>query len=70
MEDWSSYINAVARGVLVKKEVLNTCSNAVIQQTIEVAKQLRVPEEEIQRWVTARLLPDSWIDTVMPCHSK
>ena len=70
MEDWSSEMDAIARGVLAKQEVLITYSNIVTQKTVEVSRRLQIPEEEIQSWLTTKQVPNSWIDTVIPCHSK
>ena len=53
-EEWSSEINAIARGVEVQLSLLTGFSNTVTQQTINIAQRLGIPEKEIQRWVAER----------------
>lgn len=50
----STGMDAVARGVEVKHELLTGYSYIVTQRTIEVARQLGIAEEEIQQWADAR----------------
>ncbi len=47
-------MNAIARGVEAKHELLTGSSYIVTQKTIDIARQLGIPDEEIQDWVDAR----------------
>ena len=49
-----SEMNAIARGVEAKHELLTGSSYIVTQKTIDIARQLGIPDEEIQDWVDAR----------------
>lgn len=59
MEESFSQMNAIARGVEAKYELLTGHSYTLTQRTIKIARQLGVPEEEIQRWADARARLDS-----------
>jgi DNA-binding NtrC family response regulator len=48
-------IDAISRGVEAKLDLLDDRSEIVIQRTIDVARQLGLPEAEIQRWVAAKV---------------
>ena len=54
MEDSLSEMNALARGVEVKYDLVTGYSHIVTQRTIEIAQQLGIAEEEIQRWADGR----------------
>lgn len=45
-------MNAIAHGVEAKLDLLDGHSKLAIEITIDVARQLGIPEEEIQGWVT------------------
>jgi len=47
-------MNAIAHGVEAKLDSLDDHSKLVAQKTIEIARQLGVPETAIERWATAR----------------
>lgn len=59
IEGLSGEISAIAHGVETKLNSLSGFSETVTQQSIEIARQLRIPEKEIQRWVAARSMLDS-----------
>jgi len=54
MEESFSEMNAIACGVEVKYDLVTGYSLIVTQRTIEIARQLGVPDEEIQRWADRR----------------
>lgn len=58
-EESFNQINAIARGVEVKLDLLDGHSKIVTQRTIDTARQVGIPEEEIQRWADTRLRLDS-----------
>lgn len=55
----SDEINAIAHGVEAKLNSLAGFSEMVTQQSVEIARQLGMSEEEIQRWATTRSMLDS-----------
>lgn len=55
---WSSEINAIACGIEVKLNLVTGFSNIVTQRSIDIARQLDIPEKEIQRWTAARSMFD------------
>ena len=59
MEEFCNQINAIARGVEVKQDLLTGHSKIVTQRTIDIARQLSIPEEAIKRWASVRLTLDS-----------
>ncbi len=59
MEQSFSKMNAIAHGVEAKYELLTGYSYIVTQRTIEIAQQLGIPEEEIQRWADGREMLNS-----------
>ncbi len=58
MEESSSEMNAIARGVEAKYELLTAYSHIVTRETIVIARQLGIADEEIQRWADARATLD------------
>ena len=50
----SGEMNAIARGVEAKLDLLLGYSNVVTESTIDIARHLGVAEKEIQRWADAR----------------
>ena len=52
-------MDAIAFGVEAKLDLLDGHSKRVTERTINVARQLGIPEREIQRWATARARCDS-----------
>ena len=48
-------MNAIARGVEVKLESVDSHSMAVTQKTVEIARGLGIPDEAIQKWAAARV---------------
>ena len=55
----STEMDAIARGVEAREELLTGYSKTVTERTIDIARQLGMAEEEIQRWVAARAMLDS-----------
>lgn len=53
--DWTSTLNAIARGVKIRLEQISAHSLTVTEETIAIAQSLDVPEDEINRWADARL---------------
>lgn len=47
-------MNAIARGVETKLDSFDGHSEVVTQKTIEIARQLSIPEKAIESWATAR----------------
>ena len=54
MEEFSNEMNAIAHGVEVKLDLLFTYSEKVTRRTIDIARQLGIAEEKIQKWAAAR----------------
>ena len=52
-------IDAIARGVEAGYDMLIGYSHIVTERTVEIARQLDIPEEQIQRWVADRTMRDS-----------
>ncbi len=50
----STQMDAIALGVKAKLDPFSTISGVVTKGTIEIARQLGITEEEIQRWVEAK----------------
>ncbi len=53
--DFFNAMNAIARGVAAKYDLLTGYSMMIIQRTVEIAQRLGIPDEEIQRWTDMRL---------------
>jgi DNA-binding NtrC family response regulator len=49
-----SDMDAIARGVEARLDPLSSYSEMVTRRTIDIAWQLGIPEEEIQRWAVAK----------------
>jgi DNA-binding response OmpR family regulator len=47
-------IDAISRGVEAKLDLLDDRSEILTQRTIDVARQLGIPEAEIQRWIATK----------------
>ncbi len=52
-------MDAIARGVEARIDPYFSCSKVVTQQTIDIAQQVGIAEEEIQRWAAAKAMLDS-----------
>ncbi len=52
-------MDAIAIGAEAKLDPFSAYSKIVTQRTIEIARQLSIAEEEIQRWVRVRAKLDS-----------
>ncbi len=55
----STEMDAITHGIEVKLDPFSSYSEMVTQRTIEIARQLDIAEEEIQRWAAARARLDS-----------
>jgi len=51
----STKMDAIARGVEAKLDPFSAYSKVVTQKTIDIARQLGIDKEEIQRWSSAKL---------------
>jgi len=51
----STEMDAIAHGVEVKLDPFSAYAKVITQRTAEIARQLDVDEEEIQRWTAAKL---------------
>jgi len=60
-----SEMDAIALGVATRLEPFSSYSKMVTQRTIEIARQLGVAEEEIQRWAAVKAKLDSGRDKVI-----
>ncbi len=58
-DDWEDELNAIALGVEAEQDLVTRHSKIVTQGTIDVARQLGIPEKEIRRWAAARAKLDS-----------
>jgi DNA-binding NtrC family response regulator len=47
-------IEAIAQGVEARQEILDIHSEKVVQQTVDIARNMGFPEEKIQKWIAAR----------------
>ncbi len=52
-------MDAIARGVETKLDPFSSYSKIVTQRTTDIARQLNIAEEEIQRWAAAKAPLDS-----------
>jgi len=52
-------MNAIARGVEARLDLLTGRSEIVTQRTIDIGRKLDIPEEEILKWSALRLTHDS-----------
>ncbi len=58
-------MGAIAYGVETKHDLLAGCSKIVIERTTDIARQLGIPDEEIEAWVAWRKIVISGRDTVI-----
>ena len=56
---------AIAHGVEVRQELLTGHSKVVTQETVDIARRLQMPEEEIEGWVATRKMLESQINAVI-----
>ncbi len=52
-------MNAIARGIEARFDLLAGRSKIVTQRTIDIGRQLGIPEKEIQRWAALRSMHDA-----------
>jgi len=55
----STQMDAIAHGVEAKFDPLSSYSKLVTQRTIDIARQLGIADEEIQRWAATKAMLDS-----------
>ena len=51
-------MNAIAYGVEARYELITGHSRRITEETIVVARELGLPEDEIERWAAPRLIHD------------
>ena len=61
----SSRMNAITRGVEARLDPFSAFSGVLTERTIEIARQLGVAEEEIQKWAAAKAKLDSERDRII-----
>ena len=54
--DWMRYLDDIADGVQTRLDSLTShvMNIAVIEQTVDIARNLEIPEEQIEKWMDAR----------------
>ncbi len=52
-------MDAIAYGVETRYELITGHSRKVTEETVDIARALRVPERDIKRWVSSRLRRDT-----------
>jgi YesN/AraC family two-component response regulator len=57
--EWYRRMNAIACGVEARFELLFGYSKIVTQETIDIARQLGIPDKEVQGWGSARQMRNS-----------
>lgn len=62
-------MNAIAIGVEAKLDPFSVYSETVTRETMEIARQLRIPKDERQRWAMARANLASKRDRVIKAGS-
>jgi DNA-binding response OmpR family regulator len=55
----SAQMDAIASGVEAKHDLFSTISRIVTKRTVEIARDLGIAEEDIERWAEARQKVDS-----------
>jgi len=64
-------MDAIARGVEAKLDSFSSYSRLVTQRTMDIARQLGIAEEEIERWVVAKAKLDAKAHrTIKPSPDK
>ena len=55
--DWAAHLDAIARGVELRLESLTAGATArtIVDKTVDVARDLDISEDQIEKWATARL---------------
>jgi DNA-binding NtrC family response regulator len=54
MDENMAAIDAIARGVEARQEMLDVHSEIVVRQTIDIARQMGLPENKIEEWTAQR----------------
>lgn len=54
--DWAPYLDDIACGVEARLNLLiaHAITNTIVERTNAIARRLRIPEEQIEKWVDAR----------------
>ena len=63
-------MNAIARGVEARLDLLTGYSRKVIQTTTNIGRQLGMPEKEIQRWAALKSIDDTERDRAIKTMVK
>ena len=63
-------LNAIARGVEKRFDLLLGLSKVVTEKTIDIGRRLGIPEKEIQRWAVERSILDSERNTIIQTLAK
>ncbi len=63
-------MNAIARGVEARLDLLTGYSRKVIQTTTNIGRQLGIPEKEIQRWAALKSIDDTERDKAIKTMVK
>ena len=58
-------MDAIARGVEVRHDLIFGHSKIIAQETVDIARQLGIPEKVINRWVDARSALDSEMNRII-----
>ena len=53
-ETFTDQIDAIAFGVDVEQDLVDQHSKIVLHKTVNIAKQLRIPEKQIKKWADNR----------------
>ena len=53
-DETTNGIEAIAVGVEARQEILDVHSEIIVQQTVQIARQMGFPEEKIRSWVVDR----------------
>jgi len=54
MEDYFQEMDAIARGVEVRNDLSIGWSNLIIQESVDIARSIEIPDEVIQEWKVRR----------------
>lgn len=55
--DWTAHFDAIARGVELRLGSLTAeaMTRTIVEETVDVARNLDIPEDQIEKWAAARL---------------
>lgn len=58
-DTWAKQLDAIAHGVEIEYDLVMGYSIIVTGKTVQIARQLDIPEKQIQRWVALRKMFNS-----------